>query len=268
MSDDMTIINTVFEDGESPLKESSNLKIAKSSFKWKYPLWYYDNIEMKGGVLFETARAGIWYTKNIVIHNCIIDAPKTFRRSKNINLIEVQMSNAQETLWQCEQIKLQDVMVQGDYFAMNCSDIHVNGLTLYGGYPFDGCKDVEIHNAKLLSKDAFWNCEDVVVYDSFISGDYIGWNSKNLTFINCTIESLQGFCYVENLVMKNCKMINTNLAFEYSTVDVDISTEIESIKNPIGGTIKAKKINNLIFDDPQILPLNTVIEMENFQYAI
>ena len=47
------------------------------------------------------------------------------------------------------------------------------------------------YNAKMLSKDAFWNTNNVTVYDSYISGEYLGWNSKNLTFINCTIESLQ-----------------------------------------------------------------------------
>ena len=33
-----------------------------------------------------------------------------------------------------------------------------------------------------------------------------------LRFINCTIESLQGLCYIDNLVMKNCKLINTTLS--------------------------------------------------------
>ena len=69
--------------------------------------------------------------------------------------------------------------------------------------PLTGAKNVEIHNAKMLSKDAFWNSENVTVYDSFISGEYLGWNAKNLTLVNCTIESLQGMCYIDNLVMKN-----------------------------------------------------------------
>ncbi len=266
MSDNMTIVNSVFQDGESPLKESSNITIDQSVFKWKYPLWYCKNIEMTGGVLFETARAGIWYTENITMQDCMIDAPKTFRRSKNIRLEDVQMPRAQETFWQCEDVELTNVMAKGDYFAMNTSGFKADGLTLYGNYPFDGCKDIEIRNSKLLSKDAFWNCENVTVYDSFISGEYIGWNSKNLTFVNCTIESLQGFCYIDNLVMKNCKLINTNLAFEYSTVDVDITTEIESIKNPYGGKINAKKIGEIIFDDPLIDQENTDIVLLN-QYC-
>ena len=67
----------------------------------------------------------------------------------------------------------------------------------------------------LISKDAFWNCENVTVYDSIIIGEYLGWNSKNLCFVNCTIESNQGFCYIDGLKLENCTLLNTNLAFEY-----------------------------------------------------
>ena len=93
----------------------------------------------------------------------------------------------------------------------------------------------------MLSKDAFWNCENVTVYDSFISGEYLGWNAKNVTLINCTIESEQGMCYMDNLKMENCRLLNTNLAFEYATVDAQIDSKIDSVKNPISGKIRAKQ---------------------------
>ena len=54
--------------------------------------------------------------------------------------------------------------------------------------------------------------ENVTVYDSVIIGEYLAWNTKNITFVNCTIESLQGLCYIEGLKMVNCKLINTTLA--------------------------------------------------------
>ena len=52
---------------------------------------------------------------------------------------------------------------------------------------------------------------------------------KGVTFINCTIESLQGMCYIDNLIMKNCTLINTTLAFEYSNVNVDRNGKIDSV---------------------------------------
>lgn len=255
----INIENCVFADGESPLKESRNIEISDSIFKWKYPLWYCDNVQMKDSTLLETARSGIWYTNHIEISNSMIDAPKTFRRGNSIKLEHVHMANAHETLWNCQNIQLYDVHAKGDYFGMNSEDIYVNHLHLSGNYSFDGAKNIEVHNAVLISKDAFWNCENVVVYDSTIIGEYLGWNSKNVTFINCTIESLQGLCYIENLKMVNCKLQNTTLAFEYSTLDVTITTPIDSVMNPISGTIRAPRIKELILEKEKINPALTNI---------
>ena len=154
------------------------------------------------------------------------------------------------------------MIANGDYFAMNCKNVKADNLKLTGNYSFDGASNVEIHNARLLSKDAFWNSENVVVYDSFISGEYLGWNAKNLTFVNCTIESLQGLCYIENLVMKNCKLLNTTLAFEYSDVDADLTGHVTSIKNPNSGRIKADSIGELILEPDKVDVSKTKIECD------
>lgn len=251
-SEDLQIYDTVFGEGESPLKESRNIELYNTLFQWKYPLWYCKNILVKDCTLFLMARAGIWYTENITIEDTVIEAPKNLRRSKKVSLHNVTFPNAEETLWNCEDIEMNRVTVNGDYFAMNCRNMQVSDLTLTGNYSFDGARDVEIHNARLLSKDAFWNSENVTVYDSFISGEYLGWNAKNLTLVNCTIESLQGMCYIDNLVMKNCKLINTTLAFEYSSVDLDITGGIDSVKNPSSGIIRADYIEELIMEEEKI----------------
>ena len=103
----------------------------------------------------------------------------------------------------------------------------------------------------------------MTVYDSYISGEYLGWNSKNLTLVNCTIESLQGMCYVENLVLKNCRLLHTTLAFEYSTVNAEITGKADSILNPKGGTIRADAIGTLILEPDKIKPEDTQIICEN-----
>ena len=179
---DLKIYDTIFDDGESPLKESRNIELYGSMFKWKYPLWYAKDIKAVDCTWFEMARAGVWYTDRI-----------------------------------------------------------------------------EVHNATMLSKDAFWNSENVTVYDSFISGEYLGWNAKNLTLVNCTIESLQGMCYIDNLVMKNCKLINTTLAFEYSSVDAKIHGTIDSVLNPSSGVIRADEIKELTVEKDKVDPSKTKI---------
>ena len=194
-----------------------------------------------------------------IFEDAVIEAPKNFRRCRTVNLHNVNFPNAAETLWNCEDVTLEHVSAKGDYFAMNSRNMVLRDFQLVGNYSFDGVKNMEIHNARMLSKDAFWNSENVTVYDSFISGEYLGWNAKNLTLINCTTESLQGMCYIDNLVMKNCKLLNTTLAFEYSTVNADITGKIDSVMNPSGGVIRADHIDELIVEKDKVDPAKTKI---------
>ena len=262
-SQDMDIYDSIFDQGESPLKESRDIRLYNSMFKWKYPLWYCKNIKAEDCTWFDMARAGVWYTDNIEVDRALIEAPKNFRRCDGVKLNHVNLVNAEETLWNCKNIEMTDVQARGDYFAMNCENLEIQNFELVGNYSFDGVKHMTMKNAKLLSKDAFWNTDQVTVYDSFISGEYLGWNAKNLTLINCTVESLQGMCYIDNLVMKNCKLINTTLAFEYSTVEADICSHIDSVINPTSGTIAADSIGELILEKDRINPELTRITCRN-----
>ena len=258
-SKDLSIEYSIFADGESPLKESRDISLKNTSFQWKYPLWYCRNITVQDCDFAEMARAGIWYTDNITVADTLYEAPKGFRRVKGLTLRKVDLPHAEETLWHCSDVTLENVVAKGDYFAMNCDHMKLDQFRLVGNYCFDGCHDVEVHHAKMLSKDAFWNCENIMVYDSYICGEYLGWNSRNVTFVNCVIESLQGMCYMDNVVMKNCRLLNTTLAFEYSTADVETAGRIESVKNPSAGVIRAGEIGELILNEKEIDPAKTTI---------
>lgn len=262
-SSQLYIDDCTFADGESPLKESCDIELVNSMFKWKYPLWYCKNITLDKCTFFENARAGVWYTENLSFSNGVIQAPKNFRRCNELVLSNVSFSDAAETLWSCKNVCLKNVFARGDYFAMNCENVQADELNLVGNYSFDGVKNAVLRNCKLLTKDAFWNSENITVYDSFISGEYLGWNAKNLTLINCTVESLQGMCYIDNLVMKNCKLLNTTLAFEYSTVNAEIVSGIDSVLNPLGGSITADYIGELIVERDKVDPQKTVIVCKN-----
>ena len=257
---DAIFYDTTFADGESPLKESSEIELHNCIFKWKYPLWYSKNIKVFNTTWLDTARSGIWYTDNIYIKDSFIEAPKQFRRSTNITIENTMIPNAEEFLWTCKNINLKNVQAKGNYFAMNSENIKIENFTLAGNYAFDGAKNIEIHNAKMNSKDSFWNCENVTIYDSTIIGEYLGWNSKNITLINCVVDSNQGMCYMDGIKMINCKLLNTDLSFELcKNVDAIINSKIDSVKNPISGRIEAKNIGEIILDESMIDPKNTTI---------
>ncbi len=259
MSRDLDIYDTIFDDGESPLKESRGIRLTNCMFKWKYPLWYCRDIRVTDCQWFEMARAGVWYTEDMAVERAVIEAPKNFRRCRNLKLSDVDLPNAQETLWHCDGVELRNVSVKGDYFGMDTENVTVENLRLVGNYCFDGAKNVTVTDSRMLTKDAFWNSENVTVRDSFISGEYLGWNGKNLTFENCTIESLQGMCYIENLTLRHCKLLNTTLAFEYSSVDADIVGGVDSVINPTSGIIRADSIGELILEKDKIDPSGTKI---------
>lgn len=251
--------NCVFGNGESPLKESCSIKLDSCHFEWKYPLWYCKDVRVTNGVWLEMARSGVWYTNHIAVENSVLQAPKNFRRCHDVLISNTLLSNAEETLWMCDEVHLKNIQARGDYFAMNSKNIVADNLSLTGNYSFDGASNVQISNSTLISKDAFWNTENVVVKNSRIVGEYLGWNSKNLVFENCTVESLQGLCYINNLKMINCTLLNTTLAFEYSTVDVQINSCIQSVLNPAGGTIVCEKVGELILEPDQVDPSKTRI---------
>ncbi len=251
-----------FDVGESPFKETADLEITDTRFLGRYPVWYAKNVQICKTFFADTCRAAIWYGENVSLSDCDYEGPKGLRRCNGVSITDVRFPKAVETLWFCRDVSLDRVYARGDYFLMNCENVKINGLTLEGKYSFDGCKNVEIRNSVLHTKDCFWNAEEITVYDSEIRAEYIGWNSKRITFVNCTIESLQGMCYIEELKLVNCRLENTSLAFEYATVDVESVTPIDSVINPLGGRIRAPRIDKLILDPTKVDPEKTVIEAE------
>ena len=251
-----------FRNGESPLKESRGVEVHECVFDWKYPMWYSHGVKVDRSTLNETARSGIWYTHDIEIVDSLIEAPKTFRRAGNVTLKRVKMPNAKETFWNCDGVRLEDVEAAGDYFGFGSHHIEVHNLHLDGNYCFDGASDVKVYDSVLNSKDSFWNCQNVEVYDSVIVGEYIGWNTRNMTLVNCTIESLQGLCYIQHLKLVNCHLKGTSLSFEYCE-DIDAQVdEVDSVFNPSSGVIKARRIGELTMDPTKIDPAKTQIIVE------
>lgn len=262
---DLRIENCTFNMGESPLKESSNIELYRATFDWKYPLWYAKHIHADHCTWHVMARAGVWYSEDLTVEDSRIIAPKNFRKCKNITLKNVEFPNAQETLWWNDGVVLDHVSAKGDYFCMGSENMVIRDLNLEGNYPFDGAKNVEVHDSYLMSKDAFWNSENVTIYNSYINGEYLCWNSKNVTLIGCTIDSLQGLCYIENLVLKDCKLAGTTLAFEYADVDAEITDHIDSVLNPNRGRIKAPRIGELILEPERVDVNATTFDVQHIE---
>ncbi|MDW6004789.1 DUF3737 family protein [Vibrio mangrovi] len=255
-----------FYPGESALKHSSDVTAQNCEFMCKYPFWHSNHIVVEQCQFTVYARAAIWYTENLTMRDCLVEAPKMFRRVSHLTIENSRFPNAGETLWNCDDVTLKNVELQGaDYVFMNGENIVIDNMTLQGNYSFQDAKNVTIRNSHLNSKDAFWGTENVTVYDSVIEGEYLGWHSKNLRLVNCVIRGEQPLCYATDLIMENCIMEDTDLCFEYATLQAEINSHIVSVKNPKSGFIRAQSIGEVIIDENCINPGACVIESVDYE---
>ena len=67
------------------------------------------------------------------------------------------------------------------------------------------------------------------------------------------------FCLLPEFSEVAEQSLNTTLAFEYSTVDADITGKIDSVLNPSGGIIRADSISELIIEKDKVDPGKTRI---------
>ena len=237
--------------GESALKECADIHATRCRFEGKYPFWHVDGFTIDRCLFTEGARAALWYSRDLVMTDTLVEAPKMFREMDGIVLRNVELPNAEETLWHCSNIELRDVSVgRADYIFLHSRDITIDGYRQEGNYSFQYCSNVEVRNAEIHSRDAFWNTENVTVRDSLLDGEYLGWHSRGLHLINCRIAGTQPLCYATDLVMENCVMAaDCDLAFEYSTVAACIRGNVTSIKNPRSGSITCDSCGELIIDE-------------------
>ena len=240
-----------FHPGESALKCTANIVAENCLFEGKYPFWHTDGFRVTDCTFTPGARAALWYSRDLVMKHTRVDAPKMFREMEHLELEDVEIPDAQETLWSCRDVKLRNVTFKNaDYLFMHGADIDIENYRQQGNYSFQYCRNVVIRNAVIDSKDAFWETENVTIYDSELTGEYLGWHSKGLKLVRCKINGTQPLCYAENLVMEDCVMGDEcDLAFEDSTVEATVDSAIVSVKNPRSGSIKALAIGEVILDE-------------------
>lgn len=249
-SRDLKLENVTIHAGESALKCCANIDADHCRFEGKYPFWHVDGFKVTNCLFTPGARAALWYSRNLLMTDTQVDAPKMFREMDGITLRNVNIPDAEETLWHCANVDIKNVAVEkADYLFMHSHDIRIEDWKQHGNYSFQYCRNVEIRNADIHSKDAFWGTENVTIYDSSLNGEYLGWHSKRLHLVRCKISGTQPLCYCRDLILEDCEFdADCDLAFEDSEVTATVNSVITSVKNPMRGEIRAKGYGEIIID--------------------
>lgn len=261
-SHDLHINNVTIREGESAIKECSNIVATNCRFEGNYPFWHVHGFTIDNCYFAVGGRSALWYSDHLTMKNTVIDAPKMFREMNDIDIENVEINDADEIFWRCNRINVKNLKLHGGtYPFMFSNDIRIDGFESDSKYVFQYVKNVEIHNAKITTKDAFWEVENVTIYDSELNGEYLGWHSRNLCLVNCHISGEQPLCYAHDLVLENCTFDSEcDRAFEYSTLNADIRGAITNIKNPMSGVIVADSIGSVTIDENIKAPANCEIK--------
>ena len=236
-------------DGESALKESSEIVVKDSFFNLRYPFWHVHQLDITGCELTELCRAAIWYSDHISICDTKMHGIKALRECKDVFIQNCDVVSP-EFGWSVKNIQMINTTAASEYFMMRSENLTFTGVRFTGKYSFQYIKNAIFDHCTFDTKDAFWHGENILVRDSVIKGEYLAWYSNGLTLENCRIIGTQPFCYCKNLKLVRCEMVKADLCFEKSEVDASITTPVVSIKNPLSGQIKVPAVEQIIRDDP------------------
>ena len=248
---DMLVKNCVFDgpaDGESALKECENMEVEGCLWNLRYPFWHDHKLKIRDTHLTELCRASLWYSDDIEITGTKMHGIKALRECKDVRIKDCDIISP-EFGWSVKNIRMEDSKAESEYFMMRSENIHFTNVEFKGKCSFQYIENAVFENCVLDTKDAFWHAKNVTVKNSVVKGEYLAWYSEGLTLENCKIIGTQPLCYCKDLKLIHCEMIDTDLAFEKSQVEAQITTPVISIKNPKAGWIKVPEVGEIIMDD-------------------
>ncbi|MGN0650334.1 MAG: DUF3737 family protein [Oscillospiraceae bacterium] len=235
-------------DGESAIKECSDISAVRCYFNLRYPFWHVHGLKITDSEMTELCRAALWYSDNIEITRTKMHGIKALRECRDITIRDCDIVSP-EFGWSVSNIAMSNTTANSEYFMLRAENLDFTDVGFKGKYSFQYIKNAVFEHCEFDTKDAFWHAENVTVKNSIVKGEYLAWYSDGLTLENCVIIGTQPLCYCRNLRLINCELRETDLCFEKSDVEATITTEVISIKNPRSGRIIVPSVGEIIMDD-------------------
>ena len=237
-------------DGESALKECSNVQVKDCYFNLRYPFWHDHGLVIQNSEMTECCRAAIWYSKDIKIMDTQLHGIKALRECDRVTISDCDIISP-EFGWSVRKMEMKGCRAKSEYFMLRSDNLYFEKVKMEGKYSFQYIENSLFENCVFDTKDAFWHAKNVTIRNCEVNGEYLGWYCENVTFEHCRISGTQPLCYCKNLKLVDCEMNGADLAFEKSQVEAVLSTPVISIKNPLSGRISVPYVQEIIRDDPK-----------------
>ena len=175
-SHDLILNNCAFDgpaDGESALKECSNIDVSHIFFNLRYPCWHVHGLSITSSEMTEMCRAALWYSDHIRIKDSKLHGIKALRECRDVEISGSDIISP-EFGWSVTGIRMSKSKAQSEYFMMRSEHIEFKEVEFSGKYSFQYIKDAVFDNCRFDTKDAFWHAEHVLVRDSVVKGEMPG----------------------------------------------------------------------------------------------
>ncbi|MBQ1744994.1 MAG: DUF3737 family protein, partial [Clostridiales bacterium] len=109
-------------DGESALKESSDVVVEDSYFNLRYPFWHVHGLTIRNSEMTDKCRASMWYSDHIDISGSKLHGIKALRECSKVTITSSGIISP-EFGWSVHGLKMTDTTAESEYFLMRSSDI-------------------------------------------------------------------------------------------------------------------------------------------------
>ena len=96
-SRDLRLENVIIREGESAIKECSNIEALDCRFEGNYPFWHVHGFRIERCYFDIGGRSALWYSDHLLMRDTVIDAPKMFREMSVLDLENVPFRFFQTT---------------------------------------------------------------------------------------------------------------------------------------------------------------------------
>lgn len=104
--------NVKIHRGESALKETSDITAVSCVFEGKYPFWCCENFIVRNCLFTGGARAALWYSKNVEIHDSILNTKDAFWETENVTVYDSEI-NGEYLGWYAKNLRLVRCRISG-----------------------------------------------------------------------------------------------------------------------------------------------------------
>ena len=157
-SEDVIVRNCRFDgpaDGESALKECSNIEVENCFFNLRYSLWHDHILTVRNSEMTELCRAALWYSDHIDIQGVRMNGIKALRECRDVSIDNCDIVSP-EFGWSVEGLVMEDCTAESEYFLMRSAGLRLKNLRMKGKYSFQYIQNAVLENCTLDTKDAFW----------------------------------------------------------------------------------------------------------------